>query len=330
MAENTPADRGSGGAGGRRSGLDRLRAARGDAPAAPAAGSGAADPTSTDEGAVRNAGSTALLDAGDGTRELDGPAAEGVGTDAAESDVADPGAAEAGNEADSEAAEGSRGKSRLRGRRARRAAADADLADTLDEDGAGRRSARRRGRGRAGTTTKEGTASERSSRRSVLLAVGLALLVIALAIPVVGMRHRLIGETKEQRATKALVEKREAGLRAGRQFAVTFFTFDYRKVDDFTRDVKAMTVGDFNADFTKRSGELKTTLQQVQSVASARVLSAGVSKVSGDNVEVLVVVDQDIKNKASQGKTVVQRYRLAVTVQQTPQGWLVNGVNPVV
>jgi hypothetical protein len=42
------------------------------------------------------------------------------------------------------------------------------------------------------------------------------------------------------------------------------------------------------------------------------------------------VVDQDVKNKASKGKVVTNRYRVQLTLQQTPKGWLVNALAPVV
>jgi hypothetical protein len=328
MSQNNPTGSAGGagrGSGGRRGGLDRLRAARGEADVAPPV-----DNTADDT--VDDTRATILVDDSD-TREL---------TADREDDLDRVGAGGGTAEPEREDLEpGRRARRPSRGRRAAAGtnteSAEGDEVDSPadpDEGRGGRVGRSRRFRpSRGGGSVRRGAttaAGQRSRRKQTLLAVGLALLVIALAIPVIGMRHRIVGESNEERAVKALVEKREAGLVAARQFAITFFTFDYRKVDDFTRQVQAMTVGDFNRDFTNRQGDLRSTLQQVESVASARVLSAGVSKVSNDIVEVLIVADQDVRNKASQGKTVTNRYRLAVTVQQTPRGWLVNGVNPVV
>ena len=54
---------------------------------------------------------------------------------------------------------------------------------------------------------------------------------------------------------------------------------------------------------TQAAGELKSPLTQVQSQApAARVLAAGVSKVSGNVVEVLVVADQDVKNTTTRAR----------------------------
>jgi hypothetical protein len=306
MAENTPASTGGGGAdrgsGGRRSGLDRLRAARGDA--APA------EATPAEDVEARSAGSTTTVLDTD-TPDLDQPETEDGPAPSASADDA------------TDAADAPRGK--RRGRR-RRTAAAADPGASGDADASGGSPRRRRGRV---PSRGRKVAPATSSRTQVLIAVGLAILVVALAVPVISMRERILGETSGERAVKSLVAKREAGLVAGRQFAVTFFTFDYRKVDDFIRDVQAQTVGDFNRDFADRAGQLKSTLVQVQSVATASVLTAGVSRVSGNDVEVLLIVDQNIQNKNSQGKTVAQRYRVAVNMQQTPAGWRASGVTQV-
>jgi hypothetical protein len=306
------ADRGSGG---RRSGLDRLRAARGEAPPASAAESATAE-----DGNTRGNGATTVLDTSSALPKDDTSIADEV--------QAEPSSA---TEAETERANK---PSRFGRRLARRSRADAVAGEPAADDvadegsaGTGRRAAGSKGSGKSAAAEVPQTPA---GRRQVILAVALALLVLALAIPVVAMRHRIIGQTKEQKAVTSLVDKRQEGLAAGRQFAITFFTFDYRKIDDFNKQVLAMTTGDFNKDFAGKQGQLKSTLAQVQSVATARVLAAGVSRVSGDTVDVLVVADQDVKNKASQGKTLTTRYRLSVTVQKTPKGWLVSGVSPVV
>jgi predicted membrane metal-binding protein len=161
------------------------------------------------------------------------------------------------------------------------------------------------------------------------LAAALAVLAVALLVLVVIKRNNLV-PTKSERAATALANKRDAALSAGRQFAVTFFSPDYKKVDDYNNQVMALTTGDFNKDFAGKRGELKSVLGQVQSQATGKILTAGVSRVSGDTVEVLLVVDQDVKNKASKGKVVTNRYRVQLTLQQTPKGWLVNALAPVV
>jgi hypothetical protein len=162
-----------------------------------------------------------------------------------------------------------------------------------------------------------------------LLAALLAVLVVALLVPVIAMRDRIV-ESKQHKAITSLVDKREQALAAGRQFAVTFFSPDYKTVDDFNKNITALTTGDFNKDFVGKAGQLKSLLTQVQSQATGRVLSAGVSRVSGNTVDVLIFVDQDVKNKQSQGKTLTNRYRVLVTLQQTPKGWLVSNLVPVV
>jgi hypothetical protein len=154
--------------------------------------------------------------------------------------------------------------------------------------------------------------------------------VIGLAIPVVLMRHRIIGQSGDAKAVSNLVEKRTEATGTARRFAVTFFTTDYKTIDQYSDQVAALSTGAFLTDFNSKRAQLKSLTTQAQSQATGRVLTSGVSKVAGDTVEVLVVADQSITNATTKGKApTVQRYRVRVTVQKTPKGWLVSGLDPV-
>jgi hypothetical protein len=302
MPDNTPDEPAAGGAGRgagrRRSGLDRLRATRGEspepvAPDEPATGGDSSGGASAPSGAA----ATALLDPAPGKGSTP---AEDTSSAAATTSSTDTTAGAA--DADDEAQAGSR----RRRRRSRRAASMAPSEATPEE-----------------------TPAPAAGRRPALLVLVLALVVIGLAVPVIQMRHRFY-PSKDEKTLTSLNNKRTAGLAAGRQFAITFFTFDYRKIDAYNKQILALSTGGFNQDFASKQGELKSVLNQVQSVATAHLLSAGVSNVSGNTVKVLVVADQDVMNKASNGKPSTVRYRLSVTMQQTPRGWLASDLEPVV
>lgn len=168
-----------------------------------------------------------------------------------------------------------------------------------------------------------------AERRRAIAAVLLAVLVVGLLIPAVLMRHRIVGQTDEERAVSNLVTKRDEALGVARRFSVTFLSPDYKTIDDYNNQVAAATTGQFNKDFVAKQGEVKSLLTQAQSQATGRVLAAGVSRVSGNDVEVLVVADQDVRSLVSQGKTLTNRYRVRVTVQKADKGWTVLNFEPV-
>lgn len=296
-------------AGGRRSGLDRLRAARGATPGVTGPGSarervaGADDPvTAEGSGGVDRSGSTALLESpGEAVAPEGTSSAEGSGTPAAESDAVE--SADAGRTA--------------RGRRGRRRSA------TSDEVATG--SSRERKASRLVDPSRRP-----ASRGQLLAAVVLGLLVIGLLVPVIAMRHRIVGQSREQKAITKLVDKRTEATSVARRFAVTFFSPDYKTIDAYSDQVAAQSTGDFQKDFNGKRGQLKSLLTQVQSQATGRVLAAGASKVSGNTVEVLVVADQDVKNSTTKGQKVTNRYRVRITLQQSDKGWLVTALEPVV
>lgn len=291
---------------GRRSGLDRLRAARADS-----GGNAPAETVEVGEGGGRTSreGSTAVLETpvrdAEGGSHDDETAPDGKGVSSPD---------EGATAADERASAKRRGGLRSKGARVRAMV--------------GTRTRRAEPAPAGGVASGAGAGPSIERRR--LVTIVLAVLVVALLIPVVTMRHRIVGQTEDEKALRALVEKRDEALVAGRRFAVTFFSPDYKTIDAYNDEVAALSAGDFNRDFVGKRGELKSLLTRVQSQASGRVLAAGVSRVSGNDVEVLLVADQDVRNLASQGKTVTNRYRVRVTMQKADKGWLVTNLAPVV
>ncbi|MDQ1634700.1 MAG: Mce-associated rane protein [Frankiaceae bacterium] len=336
MPDNSPDQPGGTppGGGSRRSGLDRLRAARGASEEPTSSGAAtsvdAADPS--DATAPDRAG--VLLDkprTEADTVEAPTEATPGpVGADTAAQDTAaEDTAAEGGAAAD--AADDTAGRGKGRGARKRAAAAGSAGAagDTPDEP---RKVASARGgrlgraRSTAGLTAgQNGPASQRQKVAALLL----GLLIIGLLVPVVIMRHRIAGQSSEERAVSNLVEKRTIALTTARQFAITFFSPDYKTIDDYNKAVLAGSTGQFNQDFASKQGELKSLVTKAQSQATGHILTAGVSKVSGDDVEVLVVADQDVQNTLTKGKAQTLRTRVRITVHKTDKRWLVSGFEPV-
>lgn len=122
----------------------------------------------------------------------------------------------------------------------------------------------------------------------------------------------------------------DAVVAAARQFAATFFTFDYRDIDAYVGEVEAGSTGQFREDFAARQPDLTSTLTQVQSVATGKVLSIGAREVTPTSARVLAVADQDVTNKTSQGKPVTNRYRMSLEMRLVDGRWLVQGLEPMV
>lgn len=317
MSDNSPDQPGGNppGGGSRRSGLDRLRAARGGSEEPTSDGVPPADPS--DEAGRRRSG--VLLDEPrDGAADVDAPT--GAGTHAEPATDAGSGAPDGGDTGGS----GSRSR--------RRTAAKGAAVDTsADSEKSGPAANPRFGRLRRGRSTSASTAAAAgpASQRQKIAALLLGLVIIGLLVPVVIMRHRIAGESSEDRAVSDLIDKRTVALTTARQFAVTFFSPDYKTIDDYNKAVLAGSTGQFNQDFASKQGDLKALVTKAKSQATGRILAAGVSKVSGDDVEVLVVADQDVQNTLTKGRAQTLRTRVRVTVHKTDQRWLVSGFEPV-
>jgi hypothetical protein len=167
----------------------------------------------------------------------------------------------------------------------------------------------------------------RRMRRLAPVAVALATVVALLGTAaLVGALDRSEPVTPPAVATS---DTEVASIAAARQFATTFFTFDYRQIGRFTEQVTAGSTGEFQRDFVSRTPELARTLNQVQSVATARVVTTAAREVTPGSARVLSVVDQEVRNRSSQGKPVMQRYRVAMDMRLVDGRWLASGVSQV-
>ena len=131
-------------------------------------------------------------------------------------------------------------------------------------------------------------------------------------------------------AAQGTPDDRLAVLRAGRQFAVSFFTYDYRKVDDYLHRVENASTGSFRADFVSKEKTLKTVVTQLKTVATGQVpdTGAGIVQLKGDNAVVLVAANFNASNAVT--KNGQRRYRMKLALQRVKGGWLVSDFQQVV
>jgi Mce-associated membrane protein len=117
---------------------------------------------------------------------------------------------------------------------------------------------------------------------------------------------------------------------AGRQFAQVFLSPDYRRIDDYNRQVADASTGAFHDDFVSKEADLRQLVTKAHSVAQGNVLAAASRDVTAGTATLLVVADQSVQNKLSAGKSTVLRSRVIVRLQQVDGRWLVNGFEPVI
>ncbi len=171
-------------------------------------------------------------------------------------------------------------------------------------------------------------ASRARTRPSRLLLSLAAVLVLAVAGLTV---LNLTSDSKSASASSGLQEqfdRRAAAASAARQFAVNFFTYDYRSLDRDLKRVTDQSSGAFQKDYISKEPQLRKLIPQAKVVATSTVSTAGVSLLAKDQAIVLVTADQLVNSLVA--KNGQNRYRLKLTMQQTPTGWLAADVTPVV
>jgi hypothetical protein len=114
---------------------------------------------------------------------------------------------------------------------------------------------------------------------------------------------------------------RDAATAAGRDFAKSFLTFDYRDADSYISSITDRTTGAFRADFTAKTGELRSTLAGSRSVATGTVLAAAPRDVTAGNAIVLVAEDQQLTNTSTPSPRTV-RQQLRLTLRLVDGTWL--------
>ncbi|MBB5917821.1 Mce-associated membrane protein [Nocardia transvalensis] len=157
------------------------------------------------------------------------------------------------------------------------------------------------------------------SRRRVLSSVGIAVVIVALAVATVilAVDHR---DAARDRAD------RSAFLQAARQAVVNLTTISSDHADaDIARILDGST-GPFRDDFTARSKAFTSVVQQSHVSTTGTVTAAGIESASGDEAKVLVAATSKVTNAAgAQNEPRVWRLRLAL--QRTEGRILVSNVD---
>lgn len=115
---------------------------------------------------------------------------------------------------------------------------------------------------------------------------------------------------------------RTSGLQAARADATTLVTYDYRHLHRYNTWLEAHSTSGFRKDYMSTEAPLDKTIVQFHASASGRVLAAGVSSATTQQVVVVLFVDQSVTNPSASPKTTTTVSRLVMTLVHGGSGWL--------
>ncbi len=110
--------------------------------------------------------------------------------------------------------------------------------------------------------------------------------------------------------------------KAARAETLAFLTVNYKDMDPLIDKVLAGATGTFKEQYEAAKGNLKTTAQQGQSVATGEVKAVGISDIDADTAVVFVGADGSVKNKSTKGKAQPRAYRFKLTMVNKGDKWL--------
>lgn len=110
--------------------------------------------------------------------------------------------------------------------------------------------------------------------------------------------------------------------------AQAIFSYDYRNFDASVAAGKRYTTGDFTAEYTKMTTNLKSVAATEQAVVQAQVSSIGVVSSSPKTVTVLVYLNQYRRNAKISGEKMDQN-RVVLTMRKAGGSWKVSAASAI-
>jgi hypothetical protein len=178
----------------------------------------------------------------------------------------------------------------------------------------------------------------RSDRRLRRAIVALVVAVAMLLTGVLLLGDRLTGSSKASGGAKGSTASggatsdsvdHLAALRAAHDFAVSFFTYDYRNVNAYFRRVEAASTGSFRSDFVSKEGTLKTVLASLKTVATGQVPDGGAGIFALADGKAVAFVSANLNATNAVTKNGQKRYRVKLSLQKVKGAWLVNDFEEV-
>lgn len=148
----------------------------------------------------------------------------------------------------------------------------------------------------------------------------LAALAVATALGTAGYEGWLLFQQHQVDAAAA------AALDAARAFTLNLTTVDPNRIDQVFADVTNGATGDFKQMYTAAGGQLRRALIENKAAAQGTVIDAAVKTATKDTVQVILFVDQSVRNTATPTPQ-LDRSRVTVTMQDVNGRWLASKVD---
>lgn len=152
-----------------------------------------------------------------------------------------------------------------------------------------------------------------------LLLAGIAAVLVLLVVAATLLTLTL-------RTQDAVQAARVDALAAARDAVPKLLSYDYQKLDADFAAAKAVTTGDFAAQYAKTSETVVRPLAvEVKGVVQATVVGSGVIEAEPDSVRLVLFVNQATTSTKVDG-TKLDRNRVTVTMAKVGDRWLVSAV----
>lgn len=158
-----------------------------------------------------------------------------------------------------------------------------------------------------------------TGRGSRALRVGAAALLIAL-VTISGVEGWFV----YQRHLREVAA--HDAMRAAQDFTLKLANIDPNAIDQTFNDVLSGSTGKFNELYTQSSEQLRQALIDNAAAAHGTVLDAAVKSATTNKVEVMLFVDQSVRNnKLPQAQ--IDRSRIVLTMEKVDGRWLVSDID---
>jgi Mce-associated membrane protein len=115
-------------------------------------------------------------------------------------------------------------------------------------------------------------------------------------------------------------------LSAAETFTRSLTTIDPNRIDQNFTDVTNGATGEFKNMYAAASAQLRRALVENHAYAQGTVIDAAVKSATTDTVEVILFVDQSVRNSASPAPQ-LDRSRVTITMQRVGGRWLASKVD---
>jgi|GEM_PF-6477653 len=156
--------------------------------------------------------------------------------------------------------------------------------------------------------------------------IGLLVLVLALLGTTIYLTVQQRQDDEQIARTEALNSARAEALDAARAHAGTIASYHYRELDAYFEAVRVLATGDFAQQYDEANENLRSVLRRTKAIVTAKVVDAAVQTATADRAVVLLFIDQEVQNVATNG-TATDRNRMRMTLEQHDDRWLVSDLD---